>query len=281
MSNPLSSYLCPIFFIGFIFSDSHFGCHLDRYPLDGMLNFPVFPVGLSYLTFTNLDRSGYSRPGIALPLIFHLLHVNRNNAGIAGAHCPDDDQARPLGRNFRYGNPHFIPPEFIIHCVHTHPFTGGVEVAASVIVCNMPVIIPAVLRALGVGDPFMREDTVDPNYSTVEIVRMASTKIELGLPSTHGTATTDITDPGGAIGTVASRRGGTVDLDAKEDCKHRLVTQTSDGSLGILKKAKVVSLVDECDITDPLAQVRSLPTVRRDQDIEADVGGRHVKRNST
>jgi len=144
----------------------------------------------------------------------------------------------------------------------------------------MSVIIPAVLRALGVGDPFMREDTVDPNYSTVEIVRMASTKIELGLPNTHGTATTDIADPEGAIGTVASRRGGTVNLDAKEDCKHRLVTQTSDGSLGILKKAKVVSLVDECDITDPLAQVRSLPAVRRDQDIEADVGGRHTKRNS-
>jgi len=52
---------------------------------------------------------------------------------------------------------------------------------------------------------------------TVEIVRMASTKIELSPPSTYGTATTVITDPEVAIGTVASRRGGTVDLNAKED----------------------------------------------------------------
>ena len=43
---------------------------------------------------------------------------------------------------------------------------------------------------------------------------MTSTKIELGLPSTYGTATgTDITDPEAVIGTVTSRRGGTVDLD--------------------------------------------------------------------
>ena len=60
------------------------------------------------------------------------------------------------------------------------------------------------------------------------------------------------------------------------------MTQISDGSLGILNKAKVVSLVDECDITDPLVQVRSLPPVKKDwQDIEVDVGGRHTKRNST
>ena len=72
-----------------------------------------------------------------------------------------------------------------------------------------------------------------------------------------------------------------MDLDAKEDWKHQLVTQISDGSSGILKKVKVVPLVDECDITDPLAQVRSLPAIKKDQDIEADVGGRHTMRNST
>jgi len=92
---------------------------------------------------------------------------------------------------------------------------------------------------------------------------MTSMKIKLGLPNTHSTATTDVTDPEGAIGTVTSRRGGTVDLDVKEDWKHRLVMQTSDGSLGILKKAKVVPLVDECGITDPLAQVRSCLRSRR------------------
>ena len=35
-------------------------------------------------------------------------------------------------------------------------FTGIVEVAVAITVRNMSVIIPAVLRALGVGDPFGR-----------------------------------------------------------------------------------------------------------------------------
>jgi len=65
-----------------------------------------------------------------------------------------------------------------------------------------------------------------------------------------------------------------------------LKTSTRDADIGrvigISKKAKVMPLVDECDITDPLAQVRSSPAVKKDwQDIEADVGGRHTKRNST
>jgi len=120
-------------------------------------------------------------------------------------------------------------------------FIAGVEVAVSIIVCSMSVIIPAILRALGVGDPFMREDTVDPNFSTVEIVCMTSTKIELGLLKTGGTANTDSAESEGAVGAVASRRRATVDLDAEDDQEHRLATQTSDVSLRNLERMKVVS----------------------------------------
>lgn len=54
-------------------------------------------------------------------------------------------------------------------------FTGSVSVAVATILCNMSVIIPAILHALGVGDPFMQEDTVDSNYSAIEMARMTST----------------------------------------------------------------------------------------------------------
>ena len=44
------------------------------------------------------------------------------------------------------------------------------EAAVAVVECNMSIIIPAILRALGIGDPFMQEDTVNPKFSTgVEI----------------------------------------------------------------------------------------------------------------
>jgi len=90
----------------------------------------------------------------------------------------------------------------------------------------------------GTATPFMREDTADPNFSTVEIVRMTSTKIELGLPKTGGTVNTDSVEPEGAVSAVVSRWRATVDLDAEDDEKHRLATQTSDVSLGKLKMAK-------------------------------------------
>lgn len=143
------------------------------------------------------------------------------------------------------------------------------EAAVSVIVCSMSVIIPAVLRVLGVGDPFMREDTVDPNFSTgVEIARMTSTtRIELGLPDSRGTALTDSDESEGTTGTVVSLRRDSVDLGTKGDHKHQLIT-------------KAVPLVDECDITDSLAQVRTVPMDEKDRDVEAEFE-RDMKRNST
>ena len=46
----------------------------------------------------------------------------------------------------------------------------------------------------------MREDTVSLNYSTgLDVVRVASTTIELGLPTSHGTVITDGDEPEGAV----------------------------------------------------------------------------------
>ena len=143
----------------------------------------------------------------------------------------------------------------------------------------MSVIIPAILRALGAGDPFMREDTVDMNLSntSVDIARINTTRIELGFPIVRGTI---ITDSDESEGPMASRRQDFVDLDMKDDKKHRLTAQASGGSLGSSKIAKALPLADECDITDPLAQVRSTPATTTDRDIEADIEER-AKRNST
>ena len=146
------------------------------------------------------------------------------------------------------------------------------EGAVSIIVCNMSVIIPAILRVLGVGDPFMQEDTVDPNFSTVEIIRMTSTRVELGLPVVHGTVITDSDDTYEDISMAAPQRGGLGDLDAKDDRRHQLTTQPSDATLGDPKTTKVVPLVEESDIADSLAQVRGLPAVKKDQDVEVDIG---------
>jgi hypothetical protein len=147
-----------------------------------------------------------------------------------------------------------------------------VEGAVSIIVCNMSVIIPAILRVLGVGDPFMQEDTVDPNFSTVEIIRMTSTRVELGLPVAHGTVITDSDDTYGDIGMTAPQREGLGGLDAKDDRRRQLTIQSSDASLGDSKTMKVVPLVEESDIADSLAQVRGLSAVKKDQDVEADIG---------
>jgi len=279
------SKLCPpfipvSFLTNLVLSDGRFGRNLGYRPVDGKATSPVSLVGLGYLSPVNSDRQGCSHRGIAFPLTFNLLHVNRDYTGLTGARCSGDGQARYLGSNFRCGNPRSLAHYIQTYYVYVS-FLGAVGAAVSIIVCNMSVIIPALLRALGVGDPFMQEDTVDPGFSTdVEIVRMASTRVELGLPTSRGTALTDSDESQGTIGTVASRRDPIV-LGVKDERKRQLSTKASDGSLGGLKRTKVVPLVDESDIADSLAQVRSLPTVKTDQEIESDARGRHVKNNST
>jgi hypothetical protein len=138
----------------------------------------------------------------------------------------------------------------------------------------MSVIIPALLRALNVGDPFMQEDTVDPGVSTdVEIARVTSTRFELGLPSIHTPTTAGGDDPEGAVSVMTpQRRRDSVGLDEKRGEKHLLMTQISDGSSGTSHS--------ECDITDSRAlQVRSLPVFTGDTETEAE--GEKTKRKST
>jgi len=156
---------------------------------------------------------------------------------------------------------------------------AGVEAAVSIIVCSMSVIIPAILRALGVGDPFMREDTVDMNLSStsIGIARVNTTRIELGLPIARGTM---ITGSDESEGPMVSRRRDLVDLDVKDDKKRRLTARASNGSLGNSRTVKVLPLADECDITDSLTQVRSTPATTTDQDIETDAEEERAKKNS-
>ena len=145
----------------------------------------------------------------------------------------------------------------------------------------MSVIIPAVLRVLGAGDPFMQEDTVDPNFSTgVDIVMASTTRIELGFPIPRRTVIMDRGESDGALGAMESRQRNLVNLNVKDDEKRQLTTQASDGSLGNLGTAKVLPLADECEITDPLAQERSSPATATEWDIEAD-RKKDTKRSST
>lgn len=60
--------------------------------------------------------------------------------------------------------------------------------AVSIIVCNMSVVIPAILRLLGVDDSFIQEIAFDLSLSTVEIAHVVSLSIELGIPETHEAA---------------------------------------------------------------------------------------------
>ena len=241
-----------------------------------MSNFPAFLASLGYFSSINLDLSGCSHTGITFSFIFYLLHVGRNNTGVPSPRCPDNSQPGCLGRNFWYGDPHSVvritrSPEFPTHQICAFSlFIGTVEVAVAIIVCNMSVVIPAVLRALGVGDPFMREDTVDPNFSTLQIARMTSTRIELvelGVPKTHGTAITDSDQSEGVTGTVVPRQRDSMDLGAKDDHKHRLTTTVSGLSLGDLT-TKAILLTDESYIVDSLVQVGNLPPVKGDRSIE-------------
>jgi hypothetical protein len=155
------------------------------------------------------------------------------------------------------------------------PFTlcvfpsGGVEASVSVIVSSMSVIIPAILRALDAGDPFMQEDTVDPGFGTsVEIARMTLTRVELGLPTSHAITVVGNNNCEGVVRAMSPEElQRSIDLDEKRDKKHRLTTQTSDGSLGTSMTTKVVCQSDECDITDSRAsQVRSL-VLKKDAEV--------------
>jgi len=149
---------------------------------------------------------------------------------------------------------------------------GGVEAAVSITVCSTPVIIPAVLRALGVGDPFMREDTVDPQCSTgIEIARMTLATVELGLPTSCSTRTADSTKLEGEIGAVVFRQHHSLDSGVKDEHrKHRLVTRIMGGSLGGLEPVNVILPIEESDATDSLCS----PVEEKVRDIEADAGGR-------
>lgn len=132
----------------------------------------------------------------------------------------------------------------------------------SVMVCSMSVIIPAILRALDVGDPFMQEDTVDPGFTTtVDIVPMTLTRVELGLPLPNNsrpratnTATPHKRD---SIGSVGETRGQ----------RHRLTLQVSGDSLGTSVETKVALDSDKCDVTDYRAfQARSLSVIKGDDE---------------
>ena len=156
--------------------------------------------------------------------------------------------------------PSLIPciPRSSAHHVRIYSLlTGAAEVAVAIIVCNMSVIIPAVLRALDVGDPFMQEDTVDPNFSSVEIVRMTSTRIELGLPKTHDMTMMNGDGSEGSNRTAAFQNPAGPDVE--DDNKHRLTAQASDVSLGDLEAGKIVPLAGDSDVADSLTQVRNLP----------------------
>ena len=149
----------------------------------------------------------------------------------------------------------------------------------SIIVCSASVIIPAVLRALGAGDPFMREDTVDMDLSTtVYIAQMDTTRIEPGLPIAHGTV---ITESDESDGPMASQRRDPVDSDVKDDKGCRLTSQASDALLEKPRTVKDLPLVvDECDITDSLTRVRTTPVIMMGWDIEAGIEEEHANRNS-
>jgi hypothetical protein len=120
-------------------------------------------------------------------------------------------------------------------------FAGGVEASVSVIVSSMSVIIPAILRALDAGDPFMQQDTVDPGFDTrVEIARMTLMGVDSDLPTSHVVAVPGNNNREGVTGTVTSQGlRSSVDLDEKRGKGHRLTTQMSDGSLGTSVATKV------------------------------------------
>ena len=150
-------------------------------------------------------------------------------------------------------------------------FLGGVEAAVSITVCSTPVIIPAVLRALGAGDPFMREDAVDSQYSTgLEIARMTFATVELNLPTSGSTRTTDSAKLKGGIDTLVSRQQNPADSDVGGDQKYRILTRISSGPLGGLKPTTVVLPIGDSDTADSLCS----PVEKKDLDSEGETGER-------
>lgn len=148
----------------------------------------------------------------------------------------------------------------------------------------MSVIIPAILRALDVGDPFMQEDTVDPGFTTtVEIAPMTLTRVELGLPIAHVSAVAGNNNcPRGANANTAApqKRDSIGSVDELQGHEHRLTLQASDDSLGTSVETKVELPSDECDITDYRAfQARSLPVIEKDT--EGDDEEKKAERNIT
>lgn len=92
----------------------------------------------------------------------------------------------------------------------------------------------------------MREDTVDPRFSTgFEIAPMTLTGIELSLPTSRATDSTELE---GAIGTALSRQQHSVDFEAKDDRKRRLANQIPIGSPRDFKPTNVVLPIDESGV---------------------------------
>jgi hypothetical protein len=249
-----------------------------------MVNFAPLLVGPGYPSLTNSDRQGCSKPGGILPPVFIFsVSIVTSIASVVHAILL---MISPGVLGAIFGTAilvpclyHMLPRTTSSPCIRFFLMLAGcAEAAVSIMVCSMSVVIPAILRALGVGNPFMREDTVDVDLSAgVDIVRI-NTTIELGLPIARGTVITDSDESEGPMG---SRRRDYVDLNGKDDRKHRLTAQASDGSLGNSKTVKVLSLANEWDITDSLAQARSTPVATTDRDIETDIEEERAKRNST
>ena len=135
-----------------------------------------------------------------------------------------------------------------------HDFTGGVEAAVSVIASSMSVILPAILRALDVGDPFMQLDTVELEIATsVEIARcttLMSVELGVNLQTARVAAVAgDESREEAFSDTTTLQERDLGNLDERRYPKYLLTKKISDGLLGTSITTKVPPL-SECDITD-------------------------------
>ena len=80
---------------------------------------------------------------------------------------------------------------------------------------------------------------------------------------------------------MALQQQGLVDMYVRTGKKYLPTGQVSDGTLGSPKTPRGLPLTDECDITHPAAQARSLPTVTMGRGVEANVEEKHAKRYTT
>ena len=262
-------------FIGLVFSDDRFRCDPGGYALDGIATSLVLPsvraasyrriqvirgIHIRALRFRLFCIFSVSIATTLASLVHAVLVVVKPGVweAIFGTAA--------LGPLLTL----YIIPNLQLTADMFSSFIGGVSAAVAIIVCSMSVIIPAVLRALGVGDPFMQEDTVDPNFSTIEMARATSTGIELGLPTTRGTAITDSDESEETVDAVASLQRHSVNLYAKGDWKHQLTTQVSDGSLKNSSTTKAVPLADESSVTDSSVLVKSLLAKLPDTEVDVE-----------